>query len=475
MDFIICRLTASFNRVDTIETKYNVIPSGMLYLAESLLNTGFSVSLLHDDIENILKDIRKITTSDTIAFGISTLSGLQLKNSIKLAKRLKKEFPGKPIIWGGVHVTALPLETLSNAFVDFVVWGEGEQSLPQLLDAIKKNKDFSNIKGIGYKRSGQTFLNENIGYTPLNRVFNMPYHLLDMNKYARQMNIGVKRGYPMYTSRGCPYRCKFCSNASKLWPNTKIRYYPVEHVINDIKVLVDVYKADCITFVDELFVFEERRVVEICHAIKKNGMDKLKFRASSRADILSRFSRDTWELMKDTGFVGMAVGMESGSQSILDFIGKGTTLEQIYKADAMLTEYHFNKSYSFMSCIPGETISDVVSTLKLITNLARTSKYCPYPFTIMNKFLALPNTELFDIAVDNGFEVPRNIHGWTVLDHQLYKEEVLRPWVTKQHMDFVDRGNGLILELNHLFTGEGADHSAIECTIKKIEALIEDR
>ena len=312
MEFIICRLTASYNPADTKTTRYNTIPSGSLALAESLLGAGISVGIIHDSMEATLEEIRRLATSSTIAFGISTLSGLQLKNSIELAKSLKKEFPDKPIIWAGAHVTALPMETLDNDFVDYVVWGEGEQSLPQLLRAIKDKGTTAEIRGIGYKRDGQAILNENIGYTDLNRVVSLPYHLLDMNKYARQMNIGVKRGYPTYTSRGCPFRCKFCSNTSKLWPNTKVRYYPIEHIINDIKTLVSEFQADCITFVDELFIFDEKRLVEICHVLKENGLDHLKYRASSRVDILSRFSRSTWELLKDTGFVGMAVGIESG-------------------------------------------------------------------------------------------------------------------------------------------------------------------
>ena len=141
----------------------------------------------------------------------------------------------------------------------------------------------------------------------------------------------------------------------------------------------------------------------------------------------------------------------------------------------MLTEYRFNKTYNFMSCVPGETSADVYSTLKLIVELARTSMSSPYPFGVMNKFLALPNTKLFDIAVENGFQVPDGIHGWTLLDHQFTetKEEILRPWVTPQHLKLVEESNALISELNHHYTGEGADQTAIEGAIARIEALVE--
>jgi len=259
-----------------------------------------------------------------------------------------------------------------------------------------------------------------------------------------------------------------------LWPNTKVRYHPVDHIINDIKVLVNSYKADCITFVDELFIIDESRLIEICHALKKNGFDNLKFRASGRVDILSRLSESTWKLLNNSGFVGFAIGLESGSQRMLDSIGKDITLEQIYKVDKILTDYHFYKTYNFMSCFPGESINDVKDTLRLIANIARTSKYCPYPFGLMNKFLPLPNTELFSIAKNNGFIPPKGIKGWTLLDYQNCREKVVRPWVTKRHLHFVNKSNDLIRELNNIFTGENADHLEIECTIRKIETLIED-
>ena len=293
MDFFIIYLSTRSNRTDA-----QYIPMGGLFLAEALLNEGYDVKILDDTLVNVIESLRKMASHKTIAIGISTLSGTQLKNSITLAKILKNEFPHIPLIWGGAHVTALPQQTLASELVDYVVWGEGELSITHLLNALHNGTDVTKIKGIGYKKSGQCLINENAGYTPLNRLFQLPYHLLDMKQYARRLNIGVERGYYIHTSRGCPFRCKFCSNSSKIWPNTRMRYHTMEHIFNDLSVLATQYGADCITFADELFVNSEERMVTICKELQREGPVNMKYRASARADILGKLGKKTLSLMK---------------------------------------------------------------------------------------------------------------------------------------------------------------------------------
>jgi len=467
MDFFIIYLSTRSNRTDV-----QYIPMGGLFLAEALLNEGYDVKILDDTLANVVESLRKMASHKTIAFGISTLSGTQLKNSITLAKILKNEFPHIPLIWGGAHVTALPMQTLASEWVDYVVWGEGEVSITHLLNAIRNGTDVTKIKGIGYKKSGQCFINENAGYTPLDRLFQLPYHLLDMKQYARRLNIGVERGYYIHTSRGCPFRCKFCSNSSEIWPNTRMRYHTMDHIFNDLSVLATQYGADCVTFADELFVNSEERMVTICKELQREGPVNMKYRASARADILCKLGKKTLSIMKDTGFVGFGCGLESGSQRILDYMGKRITLKQIYEADQILTDYHFYKSYNFMSCIPTETINDVKMTIKLIVDLFMTSKYCPYPFGLMNKFIPLPNTELFDIAVNYGFQPPQNLEGWTLMDYQGDSDAVIRPWVEPAMSDFVDRANALILEINNLYVGGSSRDPLIDAGIKKLEMMV---
>jgi anaerobic magnesium-protoporphyrin IX monomethyl ester cyclase len=206
-------------------------------------------------------------------------------------------FPIYHLFGGGAHVTALPMQTLASELVDYVVWGEGEISIIYLLNAIRNGTDVTQIKGVGYKKSGQCFINENTGYTPLNRLFQLPYQLIDMKKYARRLNIGAERCYYIHTSRGRPYRWRFCSNTSTIWPNNRVRYHTLDHILNDISVLLSQYGADCITFADKLFVNNEKRVITICEKLKREGLVNMKYRVSARADIASKLNKKTLSLM----------------------------------------------------------------------------------------------------------------------------------------------------------------------------------
>ena len=177
------------------------LPQGGLFIAEELLRQGISVAIVHGDYQKIIREIDQLVTNSTVAIGISTLSGDMLRQAMQIARHIRKHYPQKPIIWGGIHPTALKELTLRHSLVDYVVWGEGELVLPQLLEAIRAGKGFEKIKGIGYKVCDQAFITQMSKFTPLNRVFNLPYHLLDIRRYTRKMLIGGDRWLPVMTSR----------------------------------------------------------------------------------------------------------------------------------------------------------------------------------------------------------------------------------------------------------------------------------
>ncbi|KPA18990.1 radical SAM protein, partial [Candidatus Magnetomorum sp. HK-1] len=161
------------------------LPYGGLYLAESLIKKGYTVGLINEYTEKkVLNLIDEYAGDSSIAFGISVVSGPVIEDAIKIAKYIRNKFPGKTIIWGGPHVTTLPEQTLQSKYVDYVVWGEGEISLPSLLDHIVKKRSIDDIDRIGYiDNNGKCEVTKNSGYTTLAGVFQLPYHLLNMEPY----------------------------------------------------------------------------------------------------------------------------------------------------------------------------------------------------------------------------------------------------------------------------------------------------
>jgi len=454
------------------------IPYGPLYLAESLIRKGYTPHIIYTSNDEALLEIDALVSSETLCFGIATMSGTQLSNALDIAQNLKEKYPHIPLIWGGVHITALPEQTLNSDLVDLIIWGEGEDTLPLVLDALERNdlNSLAGQPGIGIKENGKFLIGPNSGYTVLeNRIFELPYHLLDMDRHCRKLKIGPKREFQIWTSRGCPYRCNFCSNSSKAWPNTKMRNHSIAHIVNDVSILYHKYGADCITFADEGFLQNEERFVQILEAIRQENIF-ISYRFSARIDILLRLKPETWKLMKQYGVIAISTAPESGSQRILDYMGKRITLEQIYKVDELLTKHKFFKAFNVLVCTPKESRDDLKETLRLICNLAETSMYCPYPIGTLHKYIPLPGTQLYEDAIQSGFVPPERLEDWKYFDFEDMKNtrNIVRPWISDSDFQFVEKATTAIELLNDEFTGEKADIARIKEHFKNIRKLIEE-
>jgi len=444
------------------------MPLGPLHLAAHAIKNGYSADIIQESIDQSIQRLKEVVTNETV-IGISTMSGFQLGNGIKLAVKIKSLFPNNLIVWGGAHPTALPEQTIKSGLADLVVWGEGEVSLLSILRN-RHTRLFDNIQGICYKNGDQIILTDRQPYTDIFSSPPLPYYMLNMDHYARKMIIGFNRCYSIMTSRGCPFYCKFCSNASSFWPNRKMRYHSNEFVLHDIAELVTKYNADGITIADENFVINFKRVRSLLESIQRE-FPGLGLRISARADILSRLDDRDLKFMRSHGIVGISVGIESGSEKMLERMGKGTTLAQIYKCDANLSRHGFYKTYNFMTMMPEETKDDLRKTLALIGHLARNSKYTPYPFGALSYYIPLPNTEMFKMAIENGFSQPTDIFGWSTFD-TINPEKTLnivRPWLTSDLARVTVQASDLIIRLNELFTGNDCDKDGIDLGIHELE------
>ncbi|MDC0205524.1 B12-binding domain-containing radical SAM protein [Pelagibacteraceae bacterium] len=449
------------------------LPQGGLFIAEELIRRGMTVAILQDVKEKLYDQIDKNVTSGTIAFGISTLSGNMLRHAMDIARYIRSKYPDIPIVWGGSHPTAVRKQTLESPLVDYIVWGEGEHVLPDLLEAISAGKGFEKIKGIGYKVGKKIFITSRSEYNDIERVFDLPYHLLDMNKYTRKMAGGGNRWLPLITSRGCPFKCRFCHNTSEVYSMRKMRLHTVDHIVHNINKMVDDYDCDAVGFEDELTAANDKRVIEICNAIQKGVKRNLTYRLISRVDLLLRLEDSTLKLMRDTGFATVGYGIESGSQRVLDYMVKDLKLKQVHEVDERMNKFGFHKSFNFMMGIPTETIEEMKMTLKLCATLERNSKSSPYPCSSAATFCPLPDTGLYTEALKRGFKEPKELKGWTNLDTEdvLGTRKTIRPWLTEEEAKFAILADKKIAEVSKLFVGKNADHKMIDRALDSMEQI----
>ena len=249
---------------------------------------------------------------------------------------------------------------------DFVLMGEGEQTLIEVVKGIENGRDdFSEIKGITYLQDGM------VQKTPARPVMRdldalpLPaWDLVDMDAYR---DIHVKHhGYfslNVSTTRGCPFKCNWC--AKPIYGNRYNARSP-RHVLREIKWLKERYHFDHIWFCDDIFGLKPGWVNEFADLVEEAGL-RFRFKIQSRADLL--LQENYVAALARAGCENSWMGAESGSQKILDAMDKGTSVEQIHEATWLLREYGIRPSFFIQFGYPGETKEDIRKTIRMINRL----------------------------------------------------------------------------------------------------------
>lgn len=359
---------------------------GILYLASVLEGRKHSVKIVEFD-EPI--DNKLFTEIDDFApdiIGITVMS-----YQLEQVKNILAKLPAAYFIAGGRHATALPEEVLDMGF-DLVVRGEAEESFPEVLDNLEG--DLSKVKGVVFYRENKV-INTGIRDPPdITKLPRPAYHLVDMEHYLNSKIYGIRgkwlRTGWVFTSRGCPGRCTFCYN-NQFFAN-KYRTREVDDVIKEIQFLKEKYKIEALWVLDDTFTLDENRVVEFCEKLKKANLG-LQLDAQTR---VNTFTDRMAKAMKEAGFVQVEFGVESGSQKILDYYKKGTSVEQAKKAFSIAHKYGFTTFANFIVGAPGETEEDIRLTKALIKELKPTTVGCSF-------LTAYPGTALYDEAIKNNW------------------------------------------------------------------------
>lgn len=338
--------------------------------------------------------IKKVKSSDIIGIGGMITEYIKI---INLANLIKDSLPDTPVVLGGPCTTTLHTKILENTKADFTVMGEGEVTFVNLIRAIEKNKPFKNVKGIVFRRK-----NEIVATEPQENIKNLdeiPFparHLFDMEKYIYDYlkTIGIKlddydkiRSTTMLSSRGCPYHCTFCDKG--IW-GYQWRARSPQNMIEEIALLKEKYKINCIWFNDDTFVINKKRVEEFSKLME--DLDVIWF-CHGRVNLMQ--SKDVFTNMRKGNCRAIAYGIESGDQHMLDSMKKMITLEQIRNAVEYAKEADIKVGGFFILGMPGETKETINKTF----SFARELNLDYYAFSVATPYIG---TELFERSVKEG-------------------------------------------------------------------------
>ncbi len=411
-------------------------PLSLAYLA-SMIRGGHDVKIVDSLAEDYTyRDVERIIKKyDPEVVGITSTTSM-IPDAYTVAKIAKMHNENVKVVMGGPHVTFVPERTFKECpYIDFIVRGEGEITFKELIDALDKGKDTSNILGLSINMEGKV---RNNPPRPLIKdvdTIPMPsYDLLPMEKYRAD---GVRFGTIM-TSRGCPFDCVFCS--SSLQFGKRWRGHSDSRVIEELRILHDEYGIREIEFLDDTFTLNRPRAIRIAERIKEEGLD-ISWSASSRVDL---FTDEVARAMKAGGCHTVYFGIESGSQKTLDFIGKRITPEQAVAAVRKAKKHGLNALGSFVIGFPDETREEVEKTIRFSKKVG--VEYAQ--FTVATPY---PGTRLWSYALSKNLILTFNWRKYTTLDPVMklknFTSEQIKRMLQKAYLSFYLRPSYLIKDI----------------------------
>jgi anaerobic magnesium-protoporphyrin IX monomethyl ester cyclase len=361
-------------------------PLGLLYLISELERLNYRIDFVdyqifprlnpQEDPFNLDRALAYIGETAPV-IGFSCMANL-LPFTLLVAERLKRRHPEKKILLGGVGpfgVESLILEKFP--WIDFVVRGEAESTLPRLLDALPDSERISRVPGIFYRkhdgsicRTGQAPRIRNLDILPL-----PAYHRLDMSCYD---------AFGIVTSRGCPYECSFCSVAP-IW-NRRTTYRSHENIIAEIRLLHETYGVKTVLFQDEFFYSSDEKILDFCNRLQASGLP-VRWKCYGRVNLVSEH---VMKRMAETGCIQLRFGIESGSNRVLKRVVKGFGFQEALQAvNQALSAFNSVETF-FIWGFPFEPMEDFFETA------IQMERFRKMGVTVLPSLLSmLPQTDIY--------------------------------------------------------------------------------
>jgi radical SAM superfamily enzyme YgiQ (UPF0313 family) len=354
------------------DTLVNVFNVGLLSIASFLESKGVDVIIFHKkkDYENKL--LEYLSKSEVMLVGISMMT-VQYSEGEEIAKKIKNINPTLPIVVGGIHVKIFPQKTLSCKYFDIAVTGDGEQTMFEIFDAFKNNRNISLIKGIGFKDQ------HGMHWTSPAERFDL--NLLPQLNYSLIYNFGPNKWYDsqksmyVFSGTGCGNKCTFCINSIY---GTKRRLRPIIQVVNEIEYLIKNYNISHIYVLDEDFSREKRRFLEFLDLCEHRNLH-FDFFFQSKADVIADgyLGIEVLKRIRHIGCKYILLGIESGSDRMRKLINKKLSSDQAIRSIKSILEAGITPWITLMIGMPDENIEDYYATFRLMWGIKNLSKNYP--------------------------------------------------------------------------------------------------
>lgn len=371
-------------------------PMNLAYLAAVLRTAGFSPTILDYETTPFSEQhlCAELTLHRPLVAGMTSTTPT-IHSAGRLAAIIKKHSSETVTVIGGSHASALPMETL-RAFPSFdcLVFGEGEITLRDLCLRLRDGGADNSIDGLAYRENGELRINPHRQL--IDNLDSLPFPARDLIDYTTQAGHS-SRGFSnrllsteLFTSRGCPVGCSFCAIQTTF--GRSVRFRDPSFIAAEVDQMVREHHFNHLVIADDTFTLIPDRAAAICEILERSSI------ASWNCDTrVNTVSLELLKTMKRCGCEKVAFGVESGSQRILNLIGKGITVEQVRSAVGWAQEAglkHVEGNF-IIGCDPSETAEELEETRKLITDL-------PWTFVSIAVIVPYPGTPVREKMMSSG-------------------------------------------------------------------------
>ena len=409
-------------RIALIGPKWNQLvnsypPLGLAYLAAVLERAGHSVRVFDFGLSphsELAEDVARVAEFAPELIGLTAMTNTWY-SAVALADALKAALHC-PIVIGGPHATVFPERVAQEPAVDYVVVGEGEETLLELVGVLERS-DFSPtaealgaVRGLCFMRGGALV---KTAERPLIRDLDaLPFparHLFDLWAYPLYTPDN-QRMLTVLSSRGCPYNCSYCFKGIV---GRTYRQRSPENIIAELRALIDSYGVRNFYFIDDLFTLDAKRLTAFCEAVIAQHLD-IRWQCLARVD---RVTAELLQLMYRAGCRQVHYGIESADQAILDRIGKRITPDMVRQVVGWTRAAHIRSKGYFMLGLPGDSEQTMAKTIDFAAELDLDEAM----FSLTTPF---PGTRLWDELVERHPETAYNQDFSRAYYYNSYTEEI---------------------------------------------------
>lgn len=381
-------------------------PLGISYVAAVLEEQGHEVGILDMNSRKVSDGEMLKRVGDVDMVGITGMV-TEYSEVVRLSQVLKEDSRGRTVVLGGPLATTHTEEVLLASGADVAVLGEGEVTVTELVRLLRDGEGADGVKGTAHRVNGTVRINS--PREPIRNLDVLPLparHLLDMDRYTthhfKSFGLKVKdtRSCTLVSSRGCPYKCSYCFK--DVWGH-KWRARSPRDIVDEIWELYWRYKFKGFVFNDDTFVMNRDRVLEFCRELQESGLQDVSWYCNGRVNLMDE---EVLEAMAGSGCRGVAYGIESGNQGILDAIRKKITLEQVERITAATKRAGMQVTGYFMLGILGDSRETIQETLDFAERLGLDF----YGFAVTSPILGTP---MHDQARELGMVTEKRLEDWS--------------------------------------------------------------